>query len=734
LVPGIAAATDVPPHVAPAEAWRVEAPVARATWVGELACVACHASTQPVFAPKPGPDLSRVGARVHPDHLRQYIAHPARVKPGTTMPDILHALPDAERAQVAEDLAAYLSSLGGPLAAGTQPTEDTVERGRALYHQVGCVACHDPEGEALPGSVPLGPVAEKYTLASLTAFLEDPLAARPGGRMPSSHLQPFEAEEIAAFLLRGAEVRPAVAAPDTARVARGRERFVQHRCTACHATGDPALPAAVAARSWRELRPDHGCLAEAPTAGVHYPLSPAQRTQLRAALGEETLAWSTTGRVQVAVTRLQCLACHDRDGRGGVPAERAKFFTGREESLGDQGRLPPTLTGVGGKLQAPWLREVLASGAGVRPYLHTRMPKYGEANTAELAAWLKQTDPPPTATFDRVPAADKPHQIGRDLAGSKGLNCIACHTFRGRAAAIPGLELTTLAERLEESWFHRFLEQPQRFVPLTVMPGFWPDGQSPLPAVLGGDPGRQRDALWQYFARGPEAPEPAGLALEPLILEVKEEAVLVRRAFPGIGKRGIGVGYPGGIHLAFDAEQMRLASVWTGGFLEASGIWRGQGSGQLRPLGKNATALPTGPAFAVLASPDAPWPDGLPPSGRSAGHFGGYTLDAQRRPRFRYDPGGFSVEDVFHERRNAAGALFLERRLEFPGGVPAGLLFRVAAGKDLTLREGPSLAVGPSLLIRLPAAPQLRPAGEGQEAILSVSGPLTLEYHPVASP
>mgnify|MGYP006179685885 CR=1 FL=1 len=31
------------------------------------------------------------------------------------------------------------------------------------------------------------------------------------------------------------------------------------------------------------------------------------------------------------------------------------------------------------------------------------------------------------------------------------------------------------------------------------MPGFWPDGKSPLPDVLGGDSGKQRDVLWQYL-------------------------------------------------------------------------------------------------------------------------------------------------------------------------------------------------------------------------------------------
>lgn len=79
---------------------------------------------------------------------------------------------------------------------------------------------------------------------------------------------------------------------------------------------------------------------------------------------------------------------------------------------------------------------------------------------------------------------DRPRSRRRE-----GLNCIACHAFRGRTAAIRGPELTTMAERLEENWFHHYLTQPQRFSPLTVMPSFWPDGRTALPDVLGGDPG-----------------------------------------------------------------------------------------------------------------------------------------------------------------------------------------------------------------------------------------------------
>lgn len=70
---------------------------------------------------------------------------------------------------------------------------------------------------------------------------------------------------------------------------------------------------------------------------------------------------------------------------------------------------------------------------------------------------------------------------------------------------------------MEEDWFHAYLAHPQRFAALTVMPNFWPDGKSPLPDVLGGDPGKQRDALWQFLSQGPkERAHPRALCWSPL--------------------------------------------------------------------------------------------------------------------------------------------------------------------------------------------------------------------------
>ena len=91
-----------------------------------------------------------------------------------------------------------------------------INAGRDLYGKVGCVACHGTrtthgkQGQLAPTSVPLGDLTQKYTPASLAAFLENPHATRPSGRMPGL-LTNKESREVAEFLMQGLPaVKPVV--------------------------------------------------------------------------------------------------------------------------------------------------------------------------------------------------------------------------------------------------------------------------------------------------------------------------------------------------------------------------------------------------------------------------------------------------------------------------------------------------------------------------------------------
>ncbi len=699
--------------------------------LSELNCVACHEAEVEVGAVrrKGAPDLTHLTARLRADRLPQLIANPHAAKPGTTMPDLFSGMSDMERLEAGEAIAHVLLSWS-PNGADLQPIDaKAAERGRDLFHSIGCVACHGPEDDA-SDSVPLGALEDKYHLQGLTSFLEDPLAARPGARMPDLKLDHWEAVDIASHLLRKQSPAAGNAAAfkaDKSLADKGYALLRKHRCLNCHQpdAAETRLPL-------KSDRLDRGCLSGSSGAWPDYALSADQRNALKAALRPAASELNHREKVAIDMARLNCLACHKRDGSGGPSETRDAFFTSRDPNLGEQGRIPPDLTHVGSKLKAPWLHKVIAQGGSARPYLKTRMPKFGEAVGGALAAAIKRSDrtPPVAITRSKDPREGQKH--GLELAGTRGLSCVACHPFRGQSSsAIQATDLGLMYERLEEQWFHRYMANPQAISPLTIMPSFWPGGKSPLPKILGGDPSLQRDALWQYLARGPEARRPAGIQFEPLELAVGDEAVMLRRSYPDIGKRGIGVGYPNKVNLSFDAGQLRLASLWQGGFIEASGVWRGQGHGRVRILGDNIVKFPEGPAFAKLTSMEQPWPE---PDGRRSKGFQlrGYTLDEKRRPTLEYDFDATGIRDEFLDMKDDQGRAFFRRKLSLDGGgAKQGLHFRIALDREIKKTGEREYAIGRLLTVRMDREGIIRTTDKGMELLLPLagSGQTVIEYH-----
>src|SRR5262245_49131161 len=186
----IVAANEVPPRVLGFErlyaAAQGDEVAAGQLLFSELACASCHqgdSSTGTVVQSKPAPILDTVCSRVKPQYLLKFLADPQGTKPGTTMPNVLVGLSDAERRPIVESLVHFLATTGSITPAN--PSRHAVERGEALFHSVGCVACHDPRTEPasqpVAASISLGTPSLKYTLPGLTQFLQDPLAVRPGG-------------------------------------------------------------------------------------------------------------------------------------------------------------------------------------------------------------------------------------------------------------------------------------------------------------------------------------------------------------------------------------------------------------------------------------------------------------------------------------------------------------------------------------------------------------------------
>ncbi len=461
--------------------------------------------------------------------------------------------------------------------------------------------------------------------------------------------------------------------PDRGLVERGRSIFAGRGCASCHRLQDShgVVESKLAAKAFQDLRNrTSGCLADRPAAGSpDYALGSSQKAALLAAIKTATAAGvqKPTPRDAIASTllRLNCYACHVRDGLGGVEKERDAFFTTTQKEMGDEGRLPPHLNGVGGKLEAEWLKNILENGSKDRPYMITHMPKFAASNAGSLAAELAEVDriePAPAIEFDLPEKRVKAQ--GRYLTGSKANNCGTCHAFKNfQASGIQAINMTIMTRRLRRDWFHRYVRNPQEYRPGTRMPSAWPQEKSLITEIFGGDSTKQIEAVWRYLADGDQAAVPYGLGRSPIPLVVGKEAVIYRNFLEGAGPRAIGVGYPEKVNIAFDANDLRLAVIWQGDFIDASRHWTGRGEGFEAPLGDDILRLPEGAGVARLASADAAWPE---TSARSGDYrFLGYSLaKIDRKPTFHYRLGSIKIDDFFDGIPDSKGPR-LKRTLSF---------------------------------------------------------------------
>ncbi len=529
--------------------------------------------------------------------------------------------------------------------------------------------------------------------------------------------------------------------PETAKIGEG--LFQKLDCGACHRVGD--LGAAREKIALHALGRERGCVSGKEGAWPQFRLSEAQLRDLEVALTTESWAPKTEEKIATRLTALNCIACHERGKLGGVPQDRNGYYRSVDENLAEPGRLPPPLTGVGAKLQESWLRKTLARGQELRPYMNMRMPIFGEEAVEGLADWFVEVDKLPVVSFGAIPKEKKAERafrdVGRKLIGDRGMNCIACHTFRGEGsstmAAIDMIETTT--KRLRKDWFYHYMLEPARFRASTIMPQFFADGETVLPEIGDGTAEGQLNAMWYYLSQGRNTGRPSGLRRPPMEIVVGDEAIMVRRKAQGSGKRAISIGYPRKISAIFDAESVSLQQIWRGQFIDPVGIWTGQGSGAVRVMSRDRATLTQGAPFAMLENAEAAWPTR---SSRDLGiRFKGYDLDELRRPTFAYVVGDIRVSDKLEDvTGESEAAPFFRRRLVFESTDSSKLYLRGAMGAKLVATEGGGVRLGETVTVSAPeeAAQKgrgfvIRPSSKDLEAILEIpiskgTTELVLEY------
>ncbi|MDP1799251.1 MAG: hypothetical protein Q8K78_17280, partial [Planctomycetaceae bacterium] len=471
-----------------------------------------------------------------------------------------------------------------------------------------------------------------------------------------------------------------------------------------------------------------------------------------AALREEQPVDSDHVAAAKTLTAFRCVTCHVRDDYGGVHDAHNPFFAGSELKLGDDGRIPPPLTLVGAKLQPAWMKKVLFDGESVRHYMATRMPQYGTANLQHLSAVFRRLDvlhgpemkiPHPDSRAEKDRDREKLlRAAGRELLGDKGVNCVACHNFNGKAAQTnQGIDLLTSYPRLQPAWFNSYLRNPGAFRPRTVMPTAWPNGVAAHKTILEGDTDRQIEAIWYYLSLGTSAADPSGLRAVSTKLVVDDQARTHRGRSRVAGFRGIAVGLPEKLSYAFNAETGTLSAIWQDEFISVN--WSGQGSGDFQPASE-AIALAQDVSFVSLADENAAWPllpvmtkeaktNPNPLYPKNVGYqFRGYVLDELSIPTFQYRSGMIDIKD----RSTAAGTAeqrLLKRILQFDALSPQIVWFRALSG-DIQQESVRVFRSGRLRLTIPPAETTLRSLSDEpkrSELLLRLplpQGPSTLEF------
>ena len=177
-------------------------------------CYACHTTRGFTDLRKPGPNLTKIAAKLSPEWVADWIRDPRAVKPSTWMPRVWYnsntsGPEDAVRNEVEIDAAvAYLFANSEDHEFAVRfPPRGSAERGRELVESVGCLACHITEdqdrlsaGTRRTFGQPLQNVGSKTSYEWLFDWVRDPRHFSSETYMPDLRLTNREAADVATYL------------------------------------------------------------------------------------------------------------------------------------------------------------------------------------------------------------------------------------------------------------------------------------------------------------------------------------------------------------------------------------------------------------------------------------------------------------------------------------------------------------------------------------------------------
>ena len=492
--------------------------------VSRSGCVRCHQAGG-LDANKAMPELSQdapsfagIGSRLDKAWMASWIRNPAGHRPSPRMPSLLGSLPPA----AVQDIAEWLSQQTGEPPAALQPaTDKSLSKGKRLFHNMGCLGCHDKEVGKAPAKakhqrIPLSFAGHKFKPGALRDFLQEPAGHYKWIRMPDFSFSQEEAAQLAQYLRSIQSPRPLQDVKGNA--AKGFKYAKQTGCMNCPIPGSKDI---VTAPALAILDTGKGCLSPAPGNLPDYALENHERSAIREFLSKAQPSLGQRSLREFAhrqVESLQCNTCHPMHGKLPHIASLPDLTPESNHAAGDveaaahaagKKKNPPDLTLIGEKLTVGWMEELFTAKLPYkpRPWMEMRMPAFharGELLANGLAAHHGFAPSP-----NKQPIQTKGWtETGQQLASTNGgFACVACHAIGENPALAPfegqGLNFTYSRGRLNHEWYLRWMLNPQRISPQSIMPRYSDEeGYSTLTDVLEGNAADQFNAIWQYIQLG----------------------------------------------------------------------------------------------------------------------------------------------------------------------------------------------------------------------------------------
>ena len=437
-------------------------------------CYACHKTRGFEELRKPGPNLTKIGAKLTPEWVSRWIRDPRAIKASTWMPKIWYnsntsLSEDARRNEVEIDaVVAYLfDNTDEHEFAVAGPPRGEASRGETIVESVGCLGCHliGDGGRLAAGprrtfGQPLQNIGNKTTYEWLFDWIRDPRHFNSETYMPDLRLTDQEVADVSTYLMT-------LTGPD------GQEPG---------ATYDDAYLKEALIDYVRAIIPTTEAQAQVEA------MTPKER-QLD--LGRR------------AIGRYGCYSCHEIKGFEETQPIGIELS---EEGSKLLARLDFAFVHETPHTKVEWFKQKLRDPRSfdrnrvLQPLEKLRMPTYGlneeEITLLATAIMSFQSDVQPLSAQAPNSARNDALRTGRNLVRRR--NCVGCHEIEDdggdyrEVVEDPSLApplLTPEGAKVKPAWLYAFLREP-----ITIRP--WLNARMP---TFGLDDAHWNDVI-DYFA------------------------------------------------------------------------------------------------------------------------------------------------------------------------------------------------------------------------------------------